>query len=42
METLSWWAMDVHYISFEKWDIPYDIAKEICMDNIISAYQSKN
>lgn len=42
VEILSWWAMDLRYISFEKRDIPYDIAKELCMDNIISAYQSKN
>ena len=42
IETLSWWAMDAHYISFEKRDMPYELAKEICMDNIITAYRSKN
>ena len=42
IEILSWWAMDARYISFEKQDIPLDITKKICMDNIISAYQRKN
>lgn len=42
IEILSWWAMDTRYISFEKHDIPLDITKKLCMDNIISAYQQKN
>lgn len=39
VEILTWWAMDRRYISFETSDIPMDIAKKICMDNIISAYK---
>lgn len=39
IEILSWWAMDIHYTSFETQDISHDIAKKICMDNIISAYR---
>lgn len=39
IEILSWWAMDIHYTSFEIQDIPSDVAKKLCMDNIISAYQ---
>lgn len=39
IETLSWWAMDIRYTSFETKEIPLDLAKQICMDNIIAAYQ---
>ena len=42
IEILSWWAMDVGYTSFETQDIPSGIAKELCLDNILSAYQCKN
>lgn len=42
IEILSWWAMDIRYTSFETQDIPLNIAKELCLDNIISAYQQKN
>lgn len=42
IEILSWWAMDVRYTSFETQDIPSGIAKELCLDNILSAYQCKN
>ncbi len=42
IEILSWWAMDVRYTTFETQDIPLNISKELCMDNIISAYQRKN
>ena len=42
VETLSWWAMDIHYTSFEIQDISPDVAKKLCMDNIISAYRRKN
>lgn len=42
IEILSWWAMDIRYTSFETQDISPAVAKEICMDNIISAYQRKN
>lgn len=39
IEILSWWAMDMRYTSFETQDIPMDLAKKICMDNIVSAYK---
>lgn len=42
IEILSWWAMDIRYTSFETQEISPAVAKEICMDNIISAYQRKN
>lgn len=42
IEILSWWAMDIRYTSFETQDISPAIAKELCMDNIISAYQRRN
>lgn len=39
IEILSWWAMDMRYTSFETQDIPLDLAKKVCIDNIISAYK---
>lgn len=39
IEILSWWAMDIRYTSFETQDIPCNLAKEVCIDNIISAYK---
>ncbi len=42
IEILSWWAMDIHYTSFETQDISPGIAKKLCLDNIVSAYQYKN
>lgn len=39
IEILSWWAMDIRYTSFETRDIPLDLAKKICMDNIVTAYK---
>lgn len=39
IEILSWWAMDIRYTSFETKDIPLDLAKQICMDNIVAAYK---
>ena len=38
-ETLSWWAMDRRYTSFEISDIPAEAAKKVCMDNLLSAYR---
>lgn len=40
IEALTWWAMDRRYTSFETSDIPLELAKKICMDNILSAYKS--
>lgn len=42
IEILSWWAMDIRYTSFETQNIPLELSKKICLDNIISAYQCKN
>lgn len=39
IEILSWWAMDIRYTSFETHDISLDRAKQVCMDNIVSAYK---
>lgn len=39
VETLSWWAMDIHYTSFETCDISPKVAKKVCMDNMITAYK---
>ncbi len=39
IEILAWWAMDMRYISFEPHDIPVELAKKVCMDNIITAYK---
>lgn len=39
VEILSWWAMDMRYTSFETTEIPMELAKTICMDNILSAYR---
>lgn len=39
IETLSWWAMDIRYTSFEMREIPMELAKQVCMDNIITAYR---
>lgn len=38
IEILSWWAMDIRYTSFETQSVPLELAKQICMDNIVSAY----
>lgn len=39
IEILTWWTMDRRFTSFETSDISLELAKEICMDNIISAYK---
>ena len=39
IEILSWWAMDIRYTSFETKDVSMDLAKQICMDNIVNAYK---
>ena len=39
IEILSWWAMDIRYTAFETKEISMDLAKQICMDNIVSAYK---
>lgn len=39
VETLSWWAMDIRYTSFETQDISADLAKQVCLDNLVAAYK---
>lgn len=39
IELLSWWAMDVRYTSFETKDISGDLAKQVCLDNLLTAYK---
>lgn len=39
VEILSWWAMDARYTSLETQDIPPELAKKICLDNLLSAYR---
>lgn len=39
IEILSWWAMDIRYTSFETQNIPLSLSKQICLDNIITAYK---
>lgn len=39
IETLSWWAMDMRYTSFETAHIPLETAKKVCLDNLVSAYK---
>lgn len=39
VEMLSWWAMDVRYTSFVTKDVPLDLAKRICLDNLTAAYK---
>lgn len=39
IEILTWWAMDLRYISFERLEIPETAAKEVCMNTLISAYK---
>ena len=42
IETLSWWGMHVQNDAFEpQKNIPRALAKEICLDNLIHAYKSK-
>lgn len=38
IEILAWWAMDRRYIAFEHSAIPLELAKETCIDAIVSAY----
>lgn len=39
IETLSWWAMDIRYTAFETMELPTELAKQVCMDNLIAAYR---
>lgn len=40
IETLSWWGMHITNDAYEiQKDIPIETAKEVCMDNLLHAYQ---
>ena len=39
VEMLSWWAMDIRYNTFETKNISADLAKQVCLDNLIAAYR---
>lgn len=39
IETLSWWAMDLRYATFEIKDVPTELAKQVCLDNLLTAYK---
>ena len=39
IEILSWWAMHRCYTSFELCDISTELAKKVCIDNIVTAYK---
>lgn len=41
IEILSWWAMDRRFTSFELCDVSEELAKRVCMDNIITAYKNQ-
>lgn len=42
IETLAWWGMHVQNDAFEAQpNLPLAIAKEVCLDNLIHAYQNK-
>lgn len=41
IEILSWWAMDRKYTSFELCNVSDELAKQVCMDNIITAYKQE-
>ncbi|MDO4356031.1 MAG: helix-turn-helix domain-containing protein [Clostridia bacterium] len=38
VETLSWWAMDVRYTAFEAREIAPELTRQVCLDNLLSAY----
>lgn len=38
VETLSWWAMDRRYTSFETKELPAEVAKAVCLDALVPAY----
>lgn len=39
IEVLSWWAMDRRYTSFETDHVSLELAKQVCMDHIVAAFQ---
>ena len=42
VESMSWWAMDIKYDTFEPHDdISNEVAKKTCMDALINAYKNK-
>jgi AcrR family transcriptional regulator len=42
VESMTWWAMDIRYGTFEpRDDISDEIAKKTCLDALVNAYKSK-
>lgn len=41
IETISWWAMDRRYNSYQPPELSHEVAKEVVLDNLISAYTIK-
>ncbi|MCB8815305.1 TetR/AcrR family transcriptional regulator [Desulfosporosinus shakirovi] len=40
IETLSWWGMHITNDAFEvQKDIPFEVSKSVCMDNLLHAYK---
>lgn len=39
IETLMWWAVDIHYNAFEIRELPLETAKEVALDSLIPAYR---
>ena len=38
IELLTWWTMDVRYLTFDGPDIAPETAKKLCMDHLMTAY----
>lgn len=41
IETLMYWAIDIHYDAFETKELPLQTAKEIALDCLVPAYQMR-
>lgn len=39
VELLSWWAMDVRYAAYETRELAPELAKRVCLDNLLTAYR---
>ena len=39
VELLTWWTMDRKYIPYTENDVSDQMAKAVCLDNIIAAYK---
>lgn len=39
VELLSWWAMDMRYAAYETRELAPELAKRVCMENLLAAYR---